>query len=1301
LDRLEEYSLNTKGQFSIIAALLVAVILITTVIFTYSTIRSGTIQNQPSFLSAIDETNLALKQILGFTVGYYGSVLQVTGNVSYAKTNATSYLQSGLQNVANMHPEWGASLNLSSSALQANWFSSTSYSSGNLTVNYNLPGLGIQGISYQCYCQLGVQIINVTGGQACLSITQDENQPLVTLGMQNFNFYYYNNASSTWTLLNPSTEPTAYANGTYYVNVPSGVNPYSYVVQVGDQRGIIVVASSFNSYTSTLTWNSTQVPTGSPSAQYYVNNYNSSVDSLPDMGTHSNFTAQQKTDGIYDNMTEANFPITSGDTQQFVQSNSSDVDANGDIGTVSNFTTEQYSDNIYDTLTEANTNVAYIPITFTNNQSSATPSTFQQNITWNPSSYKSYEASNLGNIRFYSDSNLATPLYAWLENCTPSLSNTATFATAWVKLTNPIAANGGTKTIYMAFLSITTSFDGNYWGEAPNLSGTYGAYDNGANVFNAYFNGNTATSSFSVYSGDTLTQATGISGPGGTTINAIEVTGSTGSHVPAFSFNVAMSNTALIVESSFCLAGNTGDETGAVGLVDNAAVTSIRNGISADMGWSGDYFNQAYEVAGAVTMPVNAAGTSTTSWVYASVTYPGSAASSWSAYIAPQLYSSTGGYSGTYSNNPLSSAANLYLGQISGSSAINVCYNFIRARADPPNNVMPSVSFGNVTFPQNYRLDLERQWTSAPYNANGSKLLCIKTGNMSTEALEVDVWTGSWTVLNTSLNANAWNNISVSSYLTAATFTIRFVDTITTNDTVQSTWQIDAVLLHTWNITSNYKLNLEEQWINVNYTNAQLCIKTGSLAVDALAVDAWNGSAWINVLGSLNANSWNNVTVSSYLQPSTFTIRFRSINGTYPDTVQDSWQIDAALLTVWPTVDLYSLSPQGTIVVELLQNGTMRWLGQNLVLTNSNSMLPFPPVPVRSIHVNETINGVNGAVPFQIEDWSSAYHVPLGLTSNMSIFSSRTMLVFLATPNASKVTIWWNGSDMATQTPFAYTNRYFSDSPSSGTLSNGLTTLQIQGNFVVNSTVGGSSSTANFMRINSNVSSYGSLPSYVITSGVVRDIVHQEAEWPNQTNSSPGGVINCSDIYADIVLTLPANATYYTYQLSLMFVQSQQNRTISDLCPVWLTSLTGQVQTENGTTNGLPNVSNASDLFYNYSASAWAHHWSQSISATNCTGIMFTDSANQNLYLFDSIKGVQTGALVANSTTQTIQLLPVTRTTVSFNQTLDPRMQDIVWCGAIATFNATTTPIYNNANQTGLWILVEYPPTVAVTGENN
>jgi hypothetical protein len=607
---------NSRGQFSIIAALLVAVVLIAAVITTYSAIRYSPLQGQPQVLSAIDETNLALKQILGFTVGYYGSVLQVTGNSSYARTLATNYLSSGLDNIADIRPEWGPSFNATTLALSTNWFTNTSYSTGNITVKYDLTGLGVYGISYSTSSRLDVIVSNSNStSQARLTILKDEGEPLINLGQQNFEFYRYIYANATWGLINP-TNITSYADGTYLIDLPSEVPGDSYVLQVEDSRGIIVTASSFSRYTATLTW------------------------------------------------------------------------------------------------------------------------------------------------------------------------------------------------------------DGNY-----------------------------------------------------------------------------------------------------------------------------------------------------------------------------------------------------------------------------------------------------------------------------------------------------------------------------------------------------------------------------------------------------------------------------------------------------------STIPNENIVIELLQNGTMRWLGQNLNLTRTTK--PIPPVPVKAIHVNQTINGVNQEVPFQIEDWASEYQVPLGLTNNNSLISGINMIVFLANSQVSKVTVWWNGSDDAVQTSYAYRNVYFNDNPGSARLNNGRLTLTLQfsGNPDVTSQVGSITNTATFMRVNGKTPTYGSNLAYIIYNGTVRDIIHQEAEWSGGITSP-----SCPNVYSQIVLTLPANVTYYTYQLRLMFINSTQSRTITELCPISLSSSsTNQLQTENGTLNGLPltvNTTSGYNSFYNFSDGTWAHHWSQFISGTGTGGgIMFTDVANQKLYAFDAIAGNRTGALnvTSGASSGKIELLPVTRYPASFDYALD-----VAWYGAVA-----------------------------------
>ena len=793
--------MNSKGQFSIIAALLVAVILISTVIVTYSTIRNSPIPDQPQVLSAIDETNFAIKQIFGFTVGYYGSVLKVTGNSSYAKMLATNYLHSGLVNIANMHPEWGTSFNVSNIDLRIYWFTNTSYSTGNLAVNYSLTGLGMYGITYGTSCKLSVKVEETSlSNQTQLIVTKDEDESLINLGKQNFKFYRYEYASSTWELINPSTEPVAFANGTYLIDIPFGVDPYSYVIQVEDSRGIIVVASSFSRYTCTLAWNSTL------------------------------YTA---------------------------------------IGAINRTLIDQES--------------------FEGSWPPSQPSSWTETGRWNKENDRAYSG------------------------------------------------------------SYSADFDG------------------------------------------------------------------------------------------------------------------------------------------------------------------------------------------------------------SGSGDLTTC-----------------------------------------------DLNCID----SPSAIYVDFW---------------YRDEDCE----AGEFLLQYYD--------GTSW--DTIL------------------------------DLGSTGPE---------STWLHYQ--------QKVTDNQYFK-STFKIRWSAVGiddneHAYVDDVTVKKEVNASVQDV-------------TIVVELLQNGTMRWLGQNLQLTTQAN--PIPPIPVKAIHVNQTVNGLNREVPFQIEDWASDYKIPLGLTSNASVFSSTTMLVFLVNSKVSKVTIWWNGSDTAKQTPYAYTNQYFKgDDTSAGTLTNGILTLQFGSGFTITSTAATSTCTANFMRINNEWSVYGASPAYVIHHGIIRDIIHQEAEWND-------GADNCPNLYAHMVITLPANASYYTYQLRLMFINSQQDRTITSLCPIEInpSGSGGQQQTENGTASGYPTVSSSTGTFYNYSTSTWAHHWSQYISGNRGAGIMFTDDANKMLYAFDPIAGDKTGALRVN-VDRSIELLPIVRFQAQFKYALD-----VTWYGAIATFDAST-PIYEivNGKTTGLWITVEYPPTITVTTQS-
>lgn len=102
----------------------------------------------------------------------------------------------------------------------------------------------------------------------------------------------------------------------------------------------------------------------------------------------------------------------------------------------------------------------------------------------------------------------------------------------------------------------------------------------------------------------------------------------------------------------------------------------------------------------------------------------------------------------------------------------------------------------NLTSDPNYRLSMQVNWTGVDYSQPYEDL-CIYASSLPSEYLRVDVWDGSnWQTIINALN-NGWTNISVTSYLTTDTFTIRFNDT-TDSDATQDTWNIGSVLLHCW-----------------------------------------------------------------------------------------------------------------------------------------------------------------------------------------------------------------------------------------------------------------------------------------------------------------------------------------------------------------------------------------------------------------------------------------------------------------------------------------------------------------------
>jgi hypothetical protein len=316
-------------------------------------------------------------------------------------------------------------------------------------------------------------------------------------------------------------------------------------------------------------------------------------------------------------------------------------------------------------------------VTINNSQSSSTPTIFQLMLRVNTSSLITarHMRNDCGDIIF-ADSDSTTLLNSWIESGINSASTLI-----WVKVPSSIPANSS-KTIYMYYGNVSSTFDGNYSGEAPQISISYGQYDNGANVFSYFdnFSGNSLSGkwsvngiTYSVNNGFTATATTVEPGYivdnsynvySGSIVDFYGQTYQSGGWVDV-GIGTAYSGTN-VPHLAISGGGTTGEgqECGPAGIVG-----SNRNGNSVSC-----------------TMNPFATGPTTDIWsIYAQATFA----------IYLENYANPQAVSGSMPSYPLhpaliqANAGNFYYVYTDPETV-----QWYRIRNAPPNNIMPVVSFG-------------------------------------------------------------------------------------------------------------------------------------------------------------------------------------------------------------------------------------------------------------------------------------------------------------------------------------------------------------------------------------------------------------------------------------------------------------------------------------------------------------------------------------------------------------------------------------------------------------------------------
>src|SRR5579885_1690295 len=323
----------------------------------------------------------------------------------------------------------------------------------------------------------------------------------------------------------------------------------------------------------------------------------------------------------------------------------------------------------------------YIPVTLTNNQSTATPSNFTVSISVNQSTYSSYLASNLSNINWQDGA--GNILNSWREAGT---SNTGTNGLWWVNLgTLTISANS-TLTIYLCFYATSQNvLNTTNTGVAPQLTTPYAQYDNGTSVFKWYenFAGTSLPSDMSAVAIGTSTYSVN----NGLTINPRAAGDGT----------VIYKTTGLAspVYLDCLVTAVSGSNYGLMGQQTATPTSQSTNGIWTSLNSSYQWFASN----GTTYAQIELDSSDTPSTVLAGVTSspPAIISGAWSATGTEQRMLNYGN-AGTGTNSTLTLPATIYpelTGYGNGGSSSQT-WQWFRARLYPPNNAMPAATFGSI-----------------------------------------------------------------------------------------------------------------------------------------------------------------------------------------------------------------------------------------------------------------------------------------------------------------------------------------------------------------------------------------------------------------------------------------------------------------------------------------------------------------------------------------------------------------------------------------------------------------------------
>ncbi|VVB76822.1 Uncharacterised protein [uncultured archaeon] len=319
----------------------------------------------------------------------------------------------------------------------------------------------------------------------------------------------------------------------------------------------------------------------------------------------------------------------------------------------------------------------YVTVTLTNSQAHSTERPFQQRLDIRSVAYQKYIDANWTNVEFTTGpAATGNVLQAWVES---GASNSSSNTIVWVSLPKGVLASSSTK-IYMNFMNESVMSQSGPTGEAPQLSASYGQYDNGASVFETYsnFSGTNLNEHFSKVAGLSIAQN-----------NGLRITSTDGESY--YYVMTSYGTVGSVVYDAYVTALNAGNSFNfQEGLVLGSNTSKSFHGTGEPAG--SNYMSRESNFGGGYYQIYN--GTKRLSSSNFNAAYPLRAIES----IAMDTFSVSASDSGkqlSAAGEPKQGFLGLYLYTTSVKGDLEVV-NWIRTRSYPPDGAMPSAAFGEA-----------------------------------------------------------------------------------------------------------------------------------------------------------------------------------------------------------------------------------------------------------------------------------------------------------------------------------------------------------------------------------------------------------------------------------------------------------------------------------------------------------------------------------------------------------------------------------------------------------------------------